>query len=552
MGLLDFLKRKELDRIAELNQLSAKLKEDNENLRRKIDSLSRFQCIEDAEAKAQEIIDSAHIEAMSVIRSGQNEAKNLMDRAKSMLRDAEKEKDSARSFSDDLIASSKLISDNLIKEARSKANEMKRSAQDILDNATLNARVIIDNANAKAKDISGEAFILKGQVSDLEHTLEALKNTIRGYGDDYIIPQRNFLDDLSDDFGYTEAGVELKKSRERTRLMVKNKTAAKCDYVEEFRKNTAIDFVIDAFNGKVDSILASVRDNNFGILRQKILDAFYLVNNLGKAFRNAVITDSYKDSRIDELKWAVICIELRNKDREEQRAIRERIREEERARREYEKAKREAEKEEAMIHKAMEKVKHEMEKASLEQKEKYESKLIELTEKLKEAEQKNMRALSMAQQTKSGHVYVISNIGSFGENVFKIGMTRRLEPEDRVRELGDASVPFPFDIHAMIYSEDAPRLETELHKAFVINQMNKVNPRKEFFKIPISEIRRYVDNMNIEAKWTMKADAYEWRESMAIEKNISTNSNEMEKWTNKAISDVDDENELEEEAISCN
>lgn len=65
----------------------------------------------------------------------------------------------------------------------------------------------------------------------------------------------------------------------------------------------------------------------------------------------------------------------------------------------------------------------------------------------------------MAQQTKSGHVYIISNIGSFGENVYKIGMTRRLEPTDRVRELGDASVPFPFDIHAMIYSEDALNLK---------------------------------------------------------------------------------------------
>lgn len=84
----------------------------------------------------------------------------------------------------------------------------------------------------------------------------------------------------------------------------------------------------------------------------------------------------------------------------------------------------------------------------------------------------------MAQQTRTGHVYVISNIGSFGEHVFKIGMTRRLEPKDRVRELGDASVPFEFDIHAMIFSDDAPTLKRALHRHFLKQQVNKVNPRK--------------------------------------------------------------------------
>ena len=86
----------------------------------------------------------------------------------------------------------------------------------------------------------------------------------------------------------------------------------------------------------------------------------------------------------------------------------------------------------------------------------------------KEAQEKKERALSMAQQTKRGHVYVISNIGSFGENVYKIGMTRRLEPTDRVKELGDASVPFQFDIHAMIYSDEAPTLENEVGFAWSV------------------------------------------------------------------------------------
>lgn len=243
---------------------------------------------------------------------------------------------------------------------------------------------------------------------------------------------------------------------------------------------------------------------------------------------------------MDELKWAVTCTELRNREREEQRQIREQMREEERARREYEKAMKDAAKEEELLKKAIEKAQQAVAKASEEQKAKYEAKLQELSEKLKEAEEKSQRAISMAQQTKSGHVYIISNIGSFGEDVFKIGMTRRLEPTDRVRELGDASVPFPFDIHAMIFSEDAPKLETTLHKVFVDNQVNKVNPRKEFFKVSISNIRNQIESMNIQAKWTMIADAYEWRETQAIEKAMAQNSNLQKEWKEQQLQEVED------------
>ncbi|WP_234647214.1 GIY-YIG nuclease family protein [Dyadobacter sp. CY356] len=146
------------------------------------------------------------------------------------------------------------------------------------------------------------------------------------------------------------------------------------------------------------------------------------------------------------------------------------------------------------------------------------------------AEEKNQRALSMAQQTKSGNVYIVSNIGSFGENVFKIGMTRRLEPLDRVKELGDASVPFEFDVHSMIYSDNAPALERELHKKFLRLQMNKVNPRKEFFKVALNDIKDEVDRMNINAKWTMISEARHYRESLAIEEAISSDLQKHLEW----------------------
>ena len=123
----------------------------------------------------------------------------------------------------------------------------------------------------------------------------------------------------------------------------------------------------------------------------------------------------------------------------------------------------------------------------------------------------------MAQQTRRGHVYIISNVGSFGDGIYKIGMTRRLEPLDRVKELGDASVPFPFDVHAMIESTDAPLLESALHDEFSLHRVNRVNKRKEFFHAPLAEIRRLVEARKIDAHWTMLADAAEYRETLVLQ-----------------------------------
>ena len=136
---------------------------------------------------------------------------------------------------------------------------------------------------------------------------------------------------------------------------------------------------------------------------------------------------------------------------------------------------------------------------------------------LAEAEAKEQRAKSMAQQTRKGHVYVISNIGSFGENVYKIGLTRRLEPMDRVKELGDASVPFSFDVHAMIYVEDAPALESALHREFTHKRVNAVNLRKEFFTIDLESIKEAVNKIaGVDADFNMTVLAEEYYESKRL------------------------------------
>jgi hypothetical protein len=287
---------------------------------------------------------------------------------------------------------------------------------------------------------------------------------------------------------------------------------------------------LDAFNGKVDSILSRSKADNFGTLEQQIRDAYATVNYNGSAFRNATITEEYLDARLTELKWVAAVFVIREKEKEEQRRIREQIREEDKVRREIECALKEAAKEEEALQKAMEKIRAQVARANEEQKAKFLEQLTELEARLKEAEEKNQRTLSMAQQTKAGHVYVISNIGSLGENVFKVGMTRRLEPLDRIRELGDASVPFGFDVHALLWSEDAPALENALHKHFIMKQVNKVNPRKEFFRLSIRDLKHQVEALGIAAAWTMAANAAEYRESLAIEAKLKDNNAVAQNW----------------------
>lgn len=498
------LKKEYESKISKMNEIILDLENSNKKKDIKLSELNKYEDILDVEKKCNDLLNAAIIEA------------NLTkERYNFILSVAKLEADKIKN---------QALQDKIKIESQIKSK--KAEYEDIIYISMEHSKQILNDAHKKAEEIAGDAYKALKNYDNMKNKIKALKNIIDGYGNEYIVPSSGIIDDLAEDFSYTQAGQELKKAREKTKVIVKNGLAADCDYVENNRKITAIDFVTDAFNGKVDTILATVKSTNYGVLKQKILDSFTLVNNLGQPFRNARITDNYLQARLDELKWAVAATELKEKEKEEQRLIKEQIREEERARKEYEKAIREAAKEEQMLNKMLEKAKLQLLEASEQQKAEYEAKLIDLQNKLKEAEEKNQRALSMAQQTKSGHVYIISNIGSFGENVYKIGMTRRLNPIDRVKELSDASVPFSFDVHSMIFSDDAPKLENELHKIFSNNQVNKVNSKKEFFKVNIKDIRNQIERMGIEAKWTMLADAKEYKESLAIENSATANDEE--------------------------
>ncbi len=376
----------------------------------------------------------------------------------------------------------------------------------------------------KEKYLSAEKL-----YQELKKDNELLKDTLEIA--EYGFYEPHFDLDTSEDY---KDSIKENKEKQKDLIYLGKAVVCKTNWTVgnsqkqgEVMTKRAIKLTLRAFNGECDTLIAKVKWNNVEQYEKRIRKVFEAINKLNVS-QDIHIQASFLSLKIDELMLTYGYALKKQEEKDEQKRIREQIREEEKARRDFEKAQKEAIKEEKMLQQAMEKARNEILKSSEEDKLKYEEQLKELQIKLQEAEDKNKRALSMAQQTKSGHVYVISNIGSFGENVYKIGMTRRLEPMDRVNELGDASVPFKFDVHAMIYSENAPELENKLHKVFNNKRLNHVNLRREYFNISLDEIEKVVRENYGKIEFIKNAEAKEYRESLVIKKQITAKLNKKE------------------------
>ena len=219
--------------------------------------------------------------------------------------------------------------------------------------------------------------------------------------------------------------------------------------------------------------------------------------------------------KVKELRLAFEYREKKQQEKEEQKMARAEQREQAKLQREIEEQRKKVEKEQTHYQTAYEKLKLQLEqnpedKDLLEKKEQLENHLSDIDKALFDIDyrQANMRA---------GYVYIISNIGAFGKDIYKIGMTRRLDPQDRVDELGDASVPFNFDVHAMIFSDDAPALEAALHRAFEDRKLNMVNQRREFFNVTLDEIKEVIKkNFDKTVEFVDVPDAEQYRISQKM------------------------------------
>ncbi|MGF1756683.1 DUF4041 domain-containing protein [Photobacterium sagamiensis] len=291
--------------------------------------------------------------------------------------------------------------------------------------------------------------------------------------------------------------------------------------------NRSIRLTARAFNNECDAAIANCRWNNVNKMAERIKKAFDVINDLNEP-NVIVISQKYLNLKIKELYLTYEYHDKKQKEKEEQAEIRAQMREEAKREAELNKAQEEAAKEEKRYSKALEKARAEAKTASGVKLAVLEEQITQLQQELGEAEAKKERAKSMAEQTRQGHVYIISNIGSFGDHVYKIGMTRRLEPMDRVKELGDASVPFTFDVHAMIHTDDAPALEKALHAKFDSKRLNLVNRRKEFFNVTLGEIKDVVYDHLDDVDFVETAVARDYVESVAIRAKETVINDEFE------------------------
>lgn len=383
---------------------------------------------------------------------------------------------------------------------------------------------LISNKQTEIQKVGSDFEKLNSDYKSALETYTKLRKEVSIFENKLDLIEFGIYEPIYDFEKSDEYRAEQKKAIDLQKQMITSEKAAIC------RTNWTIDgseakgrastkryvkLTLRAFNGECDSLIAKVKWNNVNQMKERITKSFETINKIGES-QTVTIQKGYLDLKIKELVLEYEYQLKRQREKEELRAAQEELREEEKVRREFEQAQKEAEKEEINYQKALEKARKEIESTTGDKHDKLLEQIAKLEQELKEAQERKERALSMAQQTKRGHVYVISNIGAFGENVFKIGMTRRLEPTDRVKELGDASVPFQFDIHAMIFSDDAPKLENELHKAFTNYKVNMLNYRKEFFNVTIDEIEQKVKETGLDAEIIKLPEAMEYRETIAI------------------------------------
>ncbi|MFA9499431.1 DUF4041 domain-containing protein [Mannheimia sp. E30BD] len=448
------------------------------------------------------------LETYTNFKSAINENKKILEQTLSELKEAQEKLDES------------LMSFN-------KINEETQELQDLKKNANILSEQVVEDNKLKLK-IQEKIAELSSQEQDYIDRVYAIQSKIDLY---------STLEEFSDvghfeipDYLYQTSerfAEEIRRVREEQKDLIKSKEAI---FYNETALNTVLGTTSDAkrvLDGQIKLMLLAFNED-CDLLISKVRPGYYpktleriekLANELEKL---SIHFQCQFNIRYIELKLTECTLQYqyrlkKQEEDEEQRFIREQIKEEQKARREYEKAIADAEREEKMYQELLNKARAELEYSNSEKMIAIQAQIALLEQQLAEAQSREERARSLAEQTRRGYIYIISNIGSFGENVYKIGLTRRLDPMERIKELGDASVPFFFDVHAFIYSEDAPTLESMLHKRFDSQRVNAVNIRREFFEVDLEEIKHAVEELTgNEAEFHMTALAEEYYETRRI------------------------------------
>ena len=398
-----------------------------------------------------------------------------------------------------------------------------QSLHNLINKLNSDKSVLESNLEELARDIS----LHKLNIEKLDSEIKNRENQIVDLDDEILVqefglyrPHYNFANALD----YKDRLAEI---RAKQKSLIKSKTAVSGDTnwqvngsSSQGKKmvNDTQKLLLRAFNTECDELIGKVKYTNYDASLNRIYKSAETISKLG-VIMNISITPAYLNLKVEELRLSFEYQQKKQQEKEAQKAARAELREAARLQKEIEAQRKKIEKEQTHYQTAYDHLLVQLQadpenKDLLDKKMDLESQLNDIDKAMKDIDYReaNQRA---------GYVYVISNIGAFGPDVYKIGMTRRLDPQDRVDELGDASVPFNFDVHAMIFSDDAPALEAALHRAFEDRKLNMVNTRREFFNVTLDEIKEVIKkNFDKTVEFIDVPDAEQYRISQKMRQHL--------------------------------
>ena len=425
--------------------------------------------------------------------------------------------------------------DQLEKERIAKVDEELQNRETELDKKIADKENQINNLDEEyEKKLQEKEKELKTKLHDANYDLVATRQKYEEIKKDLVRAE----DDLEmQEYGLYEPrynfihAVDYKERldavRRQQKQMINDKTAAvglttwTIDGSEAKGRaliNANIKQILRSFNNESTVLISKVTHSNISSIENRIRKTFDSLNKL-YAREKVELTKGYLNLKIDELHLAYEYEVKKQEEREELREAREREREEKKLQKELERERKKFERENETINSEIEEAKAKMAQAAAEERAKLEAEIAKLQAALDKNNDEVKKINEWKEKPGAGYVYIISNIGSFGEGVFKIGVTRRDNPEERIRELSSASVPFRFDTHVFIFSKNAYELESELHERFNNNRVNKVNMRKEFFRISIDDVKQIVEeNKGQVHSFIEHPDAEEYYDTLKMEK----------------------------------
>ena len=363
------------------------------------------------------------------------------------------------------------------------------------------------------------------EINELNSNIKDLKKDIITFSDEILVQDFGLYEPRYSFINADAYKAELTNIRNKQKAMIKDGSAVSGSIDWQVNGSTVQGrkmikdmqkLLLRAFNSECDEIISKVKYNNYDASVKKMERSFNAIAKLGVTM-SISITSIYYDLKIQELRLALEYQIQKQREKEEKAELRAQQREEARLQKEIKEQRKNIDKERKHYEQALSNINKQISSSSDENIEELNKKKEEIIQSLSDIDTKIKDIDYREANQKAGYVYIISNIGSFGEGIYKIGMTRRLNPQERVDELGDASVPFKFDVHAMIFSEDAPALEAKLHRAFEDRKLNLVNQRREFFKVSLDEIKEVIkNNFDKTVEFVEVPDADQYRISLKL------------------------------------